>query len=93
MVIRRHRDDALRMRNEITAASRLVLCAFAEIGEHHPVCSSRPYKVFLCTAADVRGRIAYVEGNPEKEGLPKQRYDFVQSYNDWPFHKVHAALG
>jgi REP element-mobilizing transposase RayT len=93
MVIRRHRDDALRMWSEIAAASRLVLCAFAEIGERHPVWSSRPYRVFLCTPADVRGRIAYVEGNPEKEGLPKQRYDFVQSYNNWPFHRVQAALG
>jgi hypothetical protein len=39
------------------------------------------------------GRIACVELNPEKEGLSAQPYDFVQSYSNWPYHKVYAALG
>jgi REP element-mobilizing transposase RayT len=93
MVIRRHRDDALAMWQAIADTSRLVLREFADIGVDHPVWSTRPYKVFLRTPDEVRGRIAYVEGNPAKEGLSAQRYDFVQSYNNWPFHKVHAALG
>jgi REP element-mobilizing transposase RayT len=93
MVIRRHRNDALAMWRAFADASRILLRGFAEVGANHPVWSNRPNKVFLRTPEDVRGRIAYVERNPEKEALSAQRFDFVQSYNNWPMHKTHAALG
>jgi REP element-mobilizing transposase RayT len=93
MVIRRHRDDALKLWDTFADGSRLVLRGFNDVGDDHPVWSTRPYKVFLRTPAEVRGRIDYVNRNPEKEGLLAQRYDFVQSYDNWPFHKVEAALG
>jgi hypothetical protein len=92
MVIRRHRDDALAIWHAVADAARLALREFPDVGRGHPVWSTRPYKVFLRTPDEVRGRITYVEGNPEKEGLPAQRCDFVQSYNNWPFHKVQASL-
>jgi REP element-mobilizing transposase RayT len=88
LVIRRHRDDALAMWHAVAAECRDRLRLFAEIGAEHPVWSTRPYKVFLRTPEEVRGRIEYVDRNPEKEGLPQQRYDFVQPYNNWPFHKL-----
>jgi hypothetical protein len=91
MVIRRHRDDALVMWHTLAEAARLALFEFSGIGANHPVWSNRPYKVFLRTPEEVCGRIEYVELNPEKEGLPKQRYDFVQSYDNWPFHKSCVA--
>ena len=93
MVIRRHRDDALAMWQAFAEASRFALRDFADVGADHPVGSARPFKVFLRTVGEVRGRIQYVEGNPEKEGLPRQQYHFVQSYNNWPFHKIHPAVG
>lgn len=31
--------------------------------------------------------VNYVELNPEKEGLALQRFPFVPTYNNWPFHK------
>jgi len=93
MVIRRHRDDALAMWNVFADASRLALRDFAEIGAEHPVWSTRPYKVFLHTPDEVCGRIEYVFQNPEEEGLLEQRYDFVQSYDNWPYHKINAVLG
>ena len=65
MVIRRHRDDALRMWHAIDDASKLVLRKFPGIGADHPVWAARPYKVFLRTPEEVRGRIEYVERNPE----------------------------
>jgi hypothetical protein len=43
--------------------------------------------VFLNTPAEVRSRIAYVERNPVKDGLPPQKWPFVVEYNNWPFHK------
>ena len=91
MVIRRHRDDTLVMWNAIADAVRLDLVKFADVGAAHPVWAARPYTVFLHTPDDVRGRIEYVDGNPSKEGLPPQHFDFVQSYNDWPFHKLQMA--
>ena len=35
---------------------------------------------YLNTPDEVRGRIQYVEGNPEKAGLPRQQWSFVGSY-------------
>ncbi len=60
--------------------------------QDHPVWFSRPYKVFLKTPDEVRGRIQYVELNPEKEGLSRQQYAFVQQYNNWPFHKIKSGM-
>ncbi len=92
LVIRRHRDDALAMWNAFANAARDALRQLADIGLEHPVWSTRPYKVFLRTPDDVRHRINYVELNPEKEGLSRQVYSFVQSYDNWPFHKTKAAF-
>ena len=91
MVIRRHRDDALSMWNAFADEARITLCTFCDVGNDHPVWSTRPYKVFLRSPDEVRGRIEYVAGNPNKEGLPDQRYEFIQPYNNWPFHKTAAV--
>jgi REP element-mobilizing transposase RayT len=93
MVIRRHRDDALAMWNAFAEAARSHLREFAGIESAHPIWSTRPYKVFLRTPDEVGGRIEYVNENPRKEGLSDQRYDFVQSYDNWPFYKKQALMG
>jgi REP element-mobilizing transposase RayT len=36
------------------------------------------WKVFLDSPADVRRAVEYVEANPEREGLPRQRWSFVK---------------
>ena len=92
LVIRRHRDDALTMWNALAEGSRLRLCTQqdCDTGPRHPIWSQRPYKVFLHTPDDVRGRVAYIRRNPLKEGLPEQRWDFVAAYNNWPYHKQRA---
>jgi REP element-mobilizing transposase RayT len=91
LVIRRHRDDALAMWKAFADEAAIRLREFADVGMDHPVWATRPYKVFLRTPDEVRGRIQYVEVNPEKEGLPAQHYAFVQQYNNWPFHKTSAV--
>ncbi len=93
MVIRRHRDDALTIWHAIAEAVRLELRQFSDVGAKHPVLAARPYKVFLRAPDEVRGRIDYVDDNPTKEGLPSQHFDFVQSYNNWPHHKVGLVKG
>ena len=87
LVIRRHRDDALTMWHTFADTLRLRLREEASLSLGHPVFSERPYKVFLHNPHEVRTRVAYVERNPEKEGLPCQKYGFVTEYNNWPFHK------
>jgi len=42
-----------------------------------PVWAEGNWKVFLDSEADVARAIHYVEGNPEKEGKPRQRWWFV----------------
>jgi REP element-mobilizing transposase RayT len=93
MVVRRHRDDALTMWKSIAEAMRDRLRAFSDVGMGHPVLAARPYEVFPYTPADVRGRITYVNANPEKEGLSRQQFDFVESYANWPSHKSRSAIG
>ena len=46
--------------------------------------------MFLYTPEDVRGRIDYVQGNPRKEGLLPQDWDFVTVYDNWPHPKQPA---
>jgi hypothetical protein len=89
MVVRRHRDDAVAIWREFANTAAEILRKFPDVGELHPVWASRPYKVFLRTPDEVRGRVAYVEANPEKEGLSRQRYEFVRLYDGWPLNKVH----
>jgi REP element-mobilizing transposase RayT len=79
LVVRRHRDDGITIWNAMADATRTRLRQFAEIGDAHPVWAARPYKVYLWSPQDVRMRVRYVERNPEKEGLPPKRYDFVTS--------------
>ncbi|MDY7107909.1 MAG: hypothetical protein SYC29_04655 [Planctomycetota bacterium] len=91
LVIRRHRDDALTMLTKLADASRLRLRPRKKtIDPDHPIWSQRPYKVFLYTAEDVRGRIEYVNRNPLREGLPEQHWDFVITYDNRPHHKQPA---
>lgn len=91
IVIRRHRDDALTMWNAFAEATIERLRAalptqMREVnGVPHPILAARPYKVFLRTPDEVRGRITYVDENPEKEGLANQiaaYADFVKAYGE-----------
>jgi REP element-mobilizing transposase RayT len=89
LVIRIHRDrhDAMLKKLMDASAARLRLRFPNELSAHHPIWNARPYARFCYEPHDTRWRINYVEDNPEKEGLPRQYWDFVQQYDDWPHHK------
>jgi REP element-mobilizing transposase RayT len=87
LCVRRHRDDALTMWNHFAEESRKRLRLFADIPENHPIWSHRPYKVFLYTPEQVRGRVQYVEENPAKHGIAPQTWPFVQLYDGWPLRR------
>lgn len=87
LCVRVHRDDAVKIWDAFANAARTALVKFAQLDSGHPVWSSRAYKVFLKSQRDVVGRVRYVEGNPTKEGLPEQNWDFVVPYDGWPYHR------
>lgn len=89
VVIRTHRDKSQTIWENFAEAirARLRVRFSDQISPHHPVISSRPYKVFLYTPEDVWRRIRYVEENPVKEGRPRQHWEFVAQYDNWPLHR------
>jgi hypothetical protein len=87
LVIRKHRDSAEEMIERLQADSRSDLQARGIVPVDHPVWTLHGWRVFLDSTSAVWGRIRYIEGNPEKEGLPRQIWPFVVVYDNWPFHK------
>jgi hypothetical protein len=79
-VVRTHRDRAEVIWQNLADAARDALREATLVAPDHPVWSHRPYKVFLNTPEDVIGRMDYVVKNPEKEGLPRQQWEFVVPY-------------
>jgi REP element-mobilizing transposase RayT len=84
LCVRRHRDDAKTMWEAFANETCVGLRLFADVSDAHPVWSERPYKVFLYTPDDVRRVISYIEQNPVKEGLGRQKWAFVTPYDGWP---------
>jgi REP element-mobilizing transposase RayT len=59
------------------------LAAFPRVKERLPTCWSRgEWKVFLNDVDDVERAVGYADANPEKEGLPRQEWEFVQPWRD-----------
>ena len=57
------------------------LAAFARTSGKHPCpWGEKGWKVFLDTPQEMRGRIRYVEQNPEKAGLRRQHWSCVVPY-------------
>lgn len=87
LVIRKHRDQAETMIENLQRASALALFDAGLVDINHPVWIEGGWKVYLDTPARILTTIRYVERNPEKEGLPPQKWPFVTQYDNWPFHK------
>jgi REP element-mobilizing transposase RayT len=82
--VRYHRDKYETIWAKLTAQARTWLIAEKIVAPEHPVWAERPYSVYLHSAEDIRRTIAYVEGNPSKEGLARQAWAFVRSYEAKP---------
>ena len=87
LVIRKHRDHGEAMIEHFQHESRLRFSSEFALPDGHPVWTKGGWDKFLDSPDAVRRRIRYVEGNPEKEGLPRQRWPFVVAYDGWPYHK------
>ena len=86
-VFRVHRDPGHEMWERIAFATKDALRNAGFVPPDHPVWSSRPYVVFKTSVRAVYKAVEYVEDNPEKEGLPRQFYPWVQKYDGWPHAK------
>ena len=82
LVIRKHRDLAETMIDELQKLSRHRLRS-----DDHPVWTTGGWKRFLGFPEQIRRVIGYVENNPAEIRLPRQSWAFVTPYDDWPFHK------
>jgi REP element-mobilizing transposase RayT len=89
LLIRKHRDSAEEMIFNFQEASRLRLRTLGLRASDHPVWGGPGWKVFLDHPDDVRRTIKYIDDNPVKMRLPRQRHDFVKPYDNWPLHPGH----
>lgn len=83
LLIRKHRDAAETMIDELQQASRYAVQDLKKRAIDHPVWGGPGWKVFLETADDIRRVVRYVEANPIKSGRPLQQWKFVQPYDGW----------
>jgi len=90
ILIRRHRDQAEDMLTNLQSESRSRLSALALRPLTHPTWTRGGWKVFLDHPDDINRTIRYIENNPLKTRLPAQRWDFVQTYDNWPLHEGHS---
>lgn len=88
VLIRKHRDSAETMIANLQRQSHLAAREARIRDLEHPVWGGPGWKVFLDSPDDIRRTIGYIKKNPIKIGLPEQRWDFVEQYDGWPFHKM-----
>ena len=85
LVLGRHRLDVEPLVIQLKGAATRELVAsglhpFAAAGRPAKCFARGEWKVFLGSVDDVRRAIRYVEANPGKEGLARQRWGFVEEY-------------
>ena len=88
LVIRKHKDHAETMIENLQELTREQIIDLGLRPTDHPVWTQGGYKVFLDTPDDVWRTIRYVDDNPVKQRLPRQSWDFVAPYDNWPHHKT-----
>jgi REP element-mobilizing transposase RayT len=91
VLIRKHKDEAEAMVDNLMEASRVLLIRAGHRAATHPTwIAGSGWKVFLDHPDEVRRTIRYVEINPPKDGLPAQPWPFVKPYDGWPLHPGHS---
>ena len=86
LVVRKHRDRAEDMIGFFQRASAAAVRATGVCCEEHRVWCSGGWKVFLDHPEDIRRTIPYVDDNPIKSRMPRQKWAFVTPYDGWPLH-------
>jgi len=88
LVILRHERLAERIMGHLKSRATQALVAEGlhpfvgftnQSGRFPSVWAHRGWKVFLCDDTDIRRAVRYVQDNPSRSGLPKQRWSFVSA--------------
>jgi hypothetical protein len=91
ILIRKHKHGAEEMIVFLQNAGRWALIESHLWPSDHPVWTAGGgWKVFLDHPDEVERTIPYIEQNPEKIRLPRQRWPFVIPYDRWPLHEGHS---
>ncbi len=97
MLIRKHRDTAEEMIQNLQEASKLALITAGHYPDEHPVWGGPGWKVFLDSQDNIKRTVRYIEDNPRKANRPAQCWPFIKLYDGWmpgagpfgrPFRKV-----
>jgi hypothetical protein len=83
LLIRRHRDKAERMIENLQGASRDRLIGAGRRAPTHPVWGGPGWKVFLNTRRDFERLVRYIRNNPVEAVRAEQRWEFVKEYDGW----------
>jgi len=87
ILIRKHRDSAEQMVENLKVLSRKRLMEMGAFDGDHPVwAGGGGWKVFLDHPDEVWRTIRYINGNP----TTSQRWSFVAAYDNWPLHEGHS---
>ena len=89
LLIRKHRHQAEEMIENSQNASRLRLRTAGARTPDHPTWGGPGWRVFLDHPTVIRRTVRYIENNPVKWKLPRQRWPFVVQYDGWPLHPGH----
>lgn len=92
LLIRKHKHTAEQMIEHFQASSRLRLRDANLRPANHPAWGGPGWKVFLDHPDQVRRTIGYVEDNPIKMRQPRQTWNFVKRYDNWPLHPGHSPM-
>jgi REP element-mobilizing transposase RayT len=87
LCLRKHKHRAEEMIEQFQDYSARALRAVKCRAGTHPVWAEGGWKVFLDHPEDVHRTIKYIEQNPIKMHRPIQRWPWITSYNNWPFHR------
>jgi len=90
VLIRKHKHSAEEMIENLQESSRLRLRETKHRSWDHPVWGGEGWKVFLHHPSEVREIIRYIEDNPIKWGLPRQKWPYVAEYDNWPLYPGHS---
>lgn len=94
MLIRKHRDDAWDMLDDIQFETRQkFLEKFTSYSNEHPLWTHGGYVNFVSKTEILHRVIKYIAANPLKIGLPGQFWPFVKAYDNWPHHKRNQPRG
>jgi REP element-mobilizing transposase RayT len=91
ILIRKHKHAAEEMIEHLQNTSRWALIDAQLRPSDHPVWTGGGgWKVFLDHPEEVERTIPYIDDNPIRIRLPRQRWRFVMPYDRWPLHEGHS---